>query len=47
MKFVLVHGFNVKNKGATTVDRLAPFITGAGYEVDVKVKIIVTSVRTV
>ena len=35
MKFVLVHGFNVKNKGATTVDKLAGFITGAGHEVDV------------
>jgi hypothetical protein len=35
MKVVLVHGFNVKNKGKTTVDTLAPFIKHAGYDVDV------------
>ena len=35
MRFVLVHGFNVKNAGATTVDMLAPFIREAGHDVDI------------
>ena len=35
MKFVLVHGFNDKTAGATTVDMLAPFIKNAGYIVDI------------
>lgn len=34
MKFVLVHGFNVKDGGANSVDRLAPYLTEAGHEVD-------------
>jgi len=34
MKFVLVHGFNVKDGGKHTVDRLAPYIITAGHEVD-------------
>ena len=34
MKIVLVHGFNVKDKGARTVDTLVPFIRNAGHEVD-------------
>jgi len=35
MKFVLVHGFNVKDAGAHTVDKLAPYIIEANHEVDV------------
>ncbi len=35
MHFVLVHGFNVKNAGATTVDQLASYIRDAGHTVDV------------
>ena len=31
---VLIHGFNVKDGGARTVDRLAPYLIKAGYEVD-------------
>ena len=34
MKFVLVHGFNVKNRGATTVDKLVCYIELSGHEVD-------------
>jgi len=34
MKIVLVHGFNVKDKGRNTVDRLAPYIKAAGHQVD-------------
>lgn len=33
-KVCLVHGFNVKDAGAGTVDQLAPFIIRSGYEVD-------------
>lgn len=33
-KICLVHGFNVKDGGAGTVDQLAPWITAAGYECD-------------
>jgi hypothetical protein len=34
MKFVLVHGFNVRDGGLHTVDQLAPLITDAGYDVN-------------
>lgn len=34
MKFVLVHGFNVKDGGRHTVDMLAPYIITAGHKVD-------------
>ena len=34
MKFVLVHGFNVKDGGKNTVDQLAPFILNASHTVD-------------
>jgi len=34
MKFVLVHGFNVKDGGRHTVDMLAPYIINAGHKVD-------------
>jgi len=34
MKFVLVHGFNVRDGGEHTVDKLAPYIINAGYTVD-------------
>ena len=34
MKIVLIHGFNVKDAGAHTVDRLAPYLNKAGYEVE-------------
>ena len=34
MKIVLVHGFNVRDGGAHTVDMLAPYIKNAGYTVD-------------
>jgi hypothetical protein len=30
----LVHGFNVKNGGSKTTDRLIPYLEKAGYEVD-------------
>jgi len=33
-RIVLVHGFNVRDGGAQTVDRLAPFLEAAGYTVD-------------
>ncbi len=35
MKFVLVHGFNIRDGGRGTIDQLAPLIRDAGYEVDV------------
>ena len=35
MKFVLVHGFNVRDKGTRTVDKLAPYIKAEGYNVDI------------
>ena len=34
MRFVLVHGFNVKDGGARTVDQLVPYLEFAGHEVD-------------
>ena len=34
MKIVLVHGFNVKDGGRNTVDKLIPFIRSAGHVVD-------------
>lgn len=34
MKFVLVHGFNIRDGGKKTVDQLAPLIRNAGYNVD-------------
>jgi hypothetical protein len=34
MKVVLIHGFNVKDGGAKTVDRLAPYLEQYGYQVD-------------
>ena len=34
MKFVLVHGFNVRDGGRGTTDQLAPFILDAGHTVD-------------
>ena len=34
MKFVLVHGFNVRDGGSHTVDKLAPFILSSGHQVD-------------
>lgn len=34
MKIVLIHGFNVKDGGARTVDRLAPYLEAAGHEVE-------------
>lgn len=35
MRIVLVHGFNVRDGGAKTVDRLAPYLHDAGHEVDI------------
>ena len=35
MKFVLVHGFNIRDGGRGTVDQLAPLIRDAGHTVDV------------
>ena len=35
MKIVLVHGFNVKDGGANTVDKLAPFLIKAGHYVEI------------
>jgi len=32
MKIVLIHGFNVKDAGAGTVDKLRPYLEGMGYE---------------
>lgn len=34
MKMVLVHGFNVKDGGARTVDRLVPYADTHGYVID-------------
>jgi hypothetical protein len=34
MKIVLVHGFNVRDGGQRTVDRLAPYLVKAGHTVD-------------
>lgn len=34
MKIVLVHGFNVRDGGENTVDRLAPFLVKAGHMVE-------------
>jgi len=33
-KIVLVHGFNVRDGGASTVDKLAPYLEAAGHEVE-------------
>lgn len=35
MRIVLVHGFNVRDGGARSIDKLAPFLRAAGHEVDV------------
>lgn len=35
MRFVLIHGFNVRDGGRKSVDQLAPLIIGAGHQVDV------------
>lgn len=35
MKFVLVHGFNVRDGGEHTVDQLSSFICDAGHQVDI------------
>ena len=35
MKVVLIHGFNVRDGGANTVDRLAPYLEAAGHEVEI------------
>jgi len=35
MKIVLVHGFNIRDGGAKTVDRLVPFIRNEAWQVDV------------
>ena len=34
MRIVLIHGFNVKDGGASTVDRLAPYLIKAGHFCD-------------
>lgn len=34
MRIVLIHGFNVRDGGAGTVDKLVPFLEEAGHEVD-------------
>jgi len=34
MKIVLIHGFNVKDGGQRTVDRLTPYLEAAGHTVD-------------
>ena len=34
MRIVLVHGFRVFDSGAGTVDKLAPYLRGAGHEVE-------------
>lgn len=34
MKVVLVHGFNVRDGGARTVDTLAPTLSKLGYQID-------------
>ena len=35
MRLVLVHGFNVRDGGANTVDRLAPYFVRRGHQVDI------------
>jgi len=35
MKIVLVHGFNVRDGGANSLDKLAPYLQAAGHEVEV------------
>ena len=35
MRIVLIHGFNVRDGGASTVDRLAPFLIKAGHYCDI------------
>lgn len=34
MKVVLVHGFNVKDRGARSIDKLAPYLQTLGHECD-------------
>lgn len=34
-KAVLIHGFNVRDKGAGSIDNLAPYLVEAGYSCDV------------
>lgn len=34
MKICLIHGFNVKDGGAHTVDMLAPYLEARGHEID-------------
>ena len=34
-RIVLIHGFNVKDGGAKTIDRLAPYLIEAGYFCDI------------
>jgi len=34
MKIVLIHGFNVRDGGARTVDQLSPYLIKAGFEVE-------------
>lgn len=35
MKIVLIHGFNVKDGGENTVDKLAPYLIKAGHYVEI------------
>ena len=35
MKIVLIHGFNVRDGGSSTVDRLAPYLIKAGHHCDI------------
>ena len=34
MKIVLVHGFNVRDGGASTVDKLTPYLEQQGHQID-------------
>lgn len=34
MKIVLIHGFNVRDAGAGTIDTLAPYLEAAGHDID-------------
>jgi len=34
MKIVLIHGFNVRDGGKNTIDKLAPYLEAAGHEVE-------------
>jgi hypothetical protein len=34
MKIVLVHGFNVRDAGKNSIDKLAPYLEAAGHEVE-------------